>query len=174
MNLEVKEDDVLETLELISERLGYEDPKEAWKNFSVRQQQILQQPQVPASQQQPDQQDQQQLLPLPQQQQIQQDSQSLQQQQHRPQLLPPSSIAQEQQIQGRPGSCVLLSTAHVSALDHMPSLVPKGCSSAAAVKAKGPASALPWFVGGRWLPPDHPLAHIETRLRHGGHCDVCG
>ena len=45
MNLIVKEEDLLESLELISQRLGYEAPSTAWSNFSARQQQNLQQQQ---------------------------------------------------------------------------------------------------------------------------------
>uniref|UniRef100_A0A6S8PQY3 F-box domain-containing protein n=1 Tax=Dunaliella tertiolecta TaxID=3047 RepID=A0A6S8PQY3_DUNTE len=41
MNLEVKEDDVLETLELLSQRLGFEHPVHAWANFYARQQRAL-------------------------------------------------------------------------------------------------------------------------------------
>lgn len=128
MNLEVKEEDVLETLELLSERLGHEDPSKAWQSYSARQQQALKEKQDGV-----------QDHPMPDQ--------------------GPSSQATPQDPAPPATNGTLAPVA-------------KGC---AAGKPGGPLAAVPWFarVGGQWLPPDHPLSHIETRLRHGGACDVC-
>lgn len=156
MNLIVKEEDVLESLELISQRLGYEAPSAAWSNFSARQQQSLQQ-------------------------QLQQEEAGWypnQNSQSSPVAgsvhLSSSSAGREQRrADGQTGG---LDSCGPNSKITQHSTPGSGCRSSAVngrpdTGNNGLVSA--WRVGGYWLPPDHPLASVETRLRRGGACDVC-
>ena len=157
MNLIVKEEDLLESLELISQRLGYEAPSTAWSNFSARQQQSLQQ------------------------QQQQQNGQDARQ--HHVLNVPEAAGCaplhgsgtegdQQKHVNGSSGcsgSCANAASSQQS--PHSGNGTNGG--HRAGSSSNGFVSA-GQRVGGCWVPPDHPLASVESRLRHGGACDVCG
>lgn len=176
-NLELKEDDLLETLELLCGRKGLPEPPQAWAEYMAAQGQLVMGGWGEGGQ------GEEQRAPGQQGQGQQGGAGQPGEQQGAgagagASASPPSNGTQKSQAEGNgadSGDAVPAGgpDAAAAAATASPTARRGGRAARAAPTPTAVTRIGVQRVGGLWLPPDHPLAHIETRLRHGGNCDVC-